>query len=307
MFACGVDLFILISGYFMCETKKRNVWKPIELIVQVIVFREAVYLVRTALHIVPFSLKTAVTTLIPANYFVILYCVVFLLSPFIDVLIEKLSEKSFRMMLVLLIIIFSVFSTIVDVLGELRGEQFIGLSSVGMYGSQWGYTIVNFLLMYLIGAYLRKGHSKLKDVKSWKLILGLTINVLVLVIWARLNDKIGFFTERSAWEYCNPLIICEAVILFILFSRMNLGVNKIINHMAEGVFSVFLLHQVFISHLSIEKFVTGNTVFMLLHILGCMVGLYVLCWCVHKVYHWVTDPIFKKISSKHTIILEAES
>ena len=26
LFACGVDLFMLISGYFMCESKKKSVW-----------------------------------------------------------------------------------------------------------------------------------------------------------------------------------------------------------------------------------------------------------------------------------------
>ena len=307
VFACGVDLFMLISGYFMCESKKRNIWRPIELIVQVMLFREAIYLVRVLLRTVPFSIKSAVTTLIPDNYFVILYCVVFLLSPFINTLIERLSEKNLRTLVLLSMLLFSVVPTAVDVLGELRGGQFVGLSTVGMYGSQWGYSIVNFLLMYLIGAYLKKGKSKLAELTSGKLIGVLVVNMLLLVLWARVNDKVGFFTERSAWEYCNPLIILETVIVFILFHRLNLGINKVINYLAEGVFTVFLLHQVFIPHLQIEKFVTGNTVLMILHVLGCMVGLYILCLFVHKIYHWITDPIFKKLSSKHAFVLEMES
>lgn len=307
LFVCGVDLFMLISGFFMCESKKRTIWRPIELIVQVMIFRAAIYFVKVLVHTVPFSIKTAVLALIPSNYFVILYCVVFLLSPFINTLIEKLSEKNFRTLVLLSILLFSVIPTVIDVMGELRGKQFVGLSTVGMYGSQWGYSIVNFLLMYLIGAYLKKGKSKLAEYNSWKLIVALIVNVALLVIWARVNDKIGFFTERSAWEYCNPLVIFETVIVFILFSRLNFGVNKAINYLAESVFTVFLLHQIFIPYLQIEKFVTGNTVLMILHVLGCTVGIYILCWCVHKIYHWVTDPIFKKLSSKHVIMIEVES
>jgi hypothetical protein len=192
------------------------------------------------------------------------------------------------------------------VLGELRGKQILGLSTIGLYGSQWGYSIVNFMLMYLTGAYLKKEYNKLTVFASWKLITIFFINTALLVAWARVNDKIGIFTERSAWEYCNPLIICEAAVVFILFSRINIGVNKIINYLAEGVFTVFLLHSVFIPYLQIEKYVTGNTVPMILHILGCMVGIYVACWCVHKIYHWITDPIFKKLSSKYSIKLEVE-
>lgn len=306
-FACGVDLFMIISGYFMCESNKRNIWKSIELIIQVMIFREAIYLVRVALHTTPFSIKSVITALIPSNYFVILYCVVFLISPFINILVEKLSIKSFRTLILLLMVLFSAIPTMVDVFGEVRGDQFIGLSTVGMYGSQWGYSVVNFTLMYLIGTYLRKGQSRLLEWKNWKLIICLIVNVLVLVLWARINDKTGFFTERSSWEYCNPLIIFEAVIIYVLFSRIKLGVNKGINYLAEGVFTVFLLHQMFIPHLQIRKFVRGNTFIMIFHVFGCALGLYLFCWCVHKIYHWISDPLFKKLSSKHSIILEVES
>ena len=307
LFACGVDLFMLISGYFMCESKRRNLWRPIELIVQVMVFSEAMYIARVVLHTVSFSIKTAVLTLLPANYFVILYCVVFLMSPFLNVIIEKISEKSFRIFMLLSVLLFSVAPTIVDVLGEFRGEEYIGLSTIGMYGSQWGYSIVNFVLMYLIGAYLRKGKSKIVKCGNLKLFLCLIADVVLLVVWARVNDKTGFFTERSAWEYCNPLIIYEAVILFILFFRINLGVNKVVNSLAEAVFTVFLVHGIFIPHLQIEKFVVGNAITMLLHILGCTICIYLICWCVHKVYHLIVDPLFKNFSAKHTVMLDVES
>lgn len=299
LFACEVNLFMLISGYFMCESGKRNLWRPVELIVQVIIFRELVYLARVALGAAAFSVKTVFTTLISANYFVILYCAVFILSPFVNSLISRLSEKNFRTLMALSFGVFAIIPTGIDVLGELRGEQFVGLSTVGMYGSQWGYTIVNFMLMYLIGAYLRKGKSRMMNWASWKLGLLLLVDILVIVIWARVNDKTGYFTERSAWEYCNLLIIGVAVLVFILFSRIKLGVNKAINMLAEGAFTVFLLHNVFIPYLQIERFVKGNTFVMILHILGCAVGLYLLCWCVHKVYHLITDPMFRKLSDKH--------
>ena len=39
LFICAVDLFILITGYYMINTQKRNVIKPIKLIFQVIVFK----------------------------------------------------------------------------------------------------------------------------------------------------------------------------------------------------------------------------------------------------------------------------
>lgn len=32
MSVCAVDLFLVISGYYMCSSNKRNLWKPIELV-----------------------------------------------------------------------------------------------------------------------------------------------------------------------------------------------------------------------------------------------------------------------------------
>lgn len=299
LFICGVDLFMLISGYFLCKSNKRNLWKPVELIAQVMMFKVGIYFAKIVLGSTVFSANTMMTTLIPSNYFVILYCAVFMVSPFINVLISHLSEKSFKTMILLLLLIFSIYPTIVDVLGEIRGEQFIGLSSIGMYGSQWGYSIVNFMLMYLLGAYLKKGNSKVQNCSTLKLVIGILICIAIMMVWARMNDKVGYLTERSAWEYCNPVVITEAILIFILFSRIKLGVNIVINTLSESVFTVFLFHSVFIPYLWIEKIVKGNTFIMILHILGCMISIYLICWCVHKVYHLVMDPIFKRLSAKY--------
>ena len=44
LFACAVNLFVLISGYFMYTKQKRTLDKPFELLVQVILFGEIFYL-----------------------------------------------------------------------------------------------------------------------------------------------------------------------------------------------------------------------------------------------------------------------
>lgn len=39
VFICAVDLFVLITGYYMINTQKRSIIKPLKLIIQVIVFK----------------------------------------------------------------------------------------------------------------------------------------------------------------------------------------------------------------------------------------------------------------------------
>ena len=292
----------------MCESKKISFWKPIQLLTQVVIFRETIFLLKVILRLEVFSVKSVLATMLPVNYFVILYCVVYLLSPYINVMLDSLSEKSFRTLVIISICLFSVYPTMVDVLGEIRGEQFIGLSSIGMYGSQWGYTITNFLLMYLLGAYIKKGNIMFHKWNTGILIVLLFIDILLVVTWARVNDSVGYFTERSAWEYCNPLVIFVAFTVFVLFSRINFGVNKVINKLAEGVFTVFLLHNIFLSFLQIERFVAGNTVVMILHIVFSVVFIYMICWGVHMGYYKILGSIFQILSRKIKLpLIDAES
>jgi len=306
IFDCGVNLFILISGYFLCRTKKVSLWKAIELTVQVMLFGEGIYIAQVIAKQSAFSVKTAVTSMIPTNYFLILYCAVYILAPFTNALIERLNDRNLKTFVVVSIVLFSVYPTLVDVLGEIEGEEIIGLSTIGKYGSQWGYSLVNFLLMYLIGAYLSRSEGGIKAWKTGTLLGVFALSVAVIVGWSMFNVKIGCFREPSAWEYCNPVIILIAVVVFILFTRINLGSNKVINKLAAGTFSVFLLHSVLLKQIPIEKFVKGNVFVMLLHIAGCAIGLYLACWCVHMVYHLITDPIFAKLSSKHKLIIHVD-
>lgn len=305
---CAVDLFMLISGYFMCESKKKSLWKPIELLIQVMTFHEAIYLLKVILGLEIFSVKSALVTLIPANYFVILYCAVYFLSPYINVMLDRLSNKSFRVLVAISICLFSIYPTMVDVVGEIRGNYVIGLSTIGMYGSQWGYNIVNFMLMYLLGAYIKRENAKALKWNTWKLTALLFLDILLIVAWARVNDNIGYFIERSSWEYCNPLVIFAAVISFILFFRIKIGVNKVINRLAAGAFTVFLLHNDLLPFLQIERFVTGNVVVMILHIFLSVALIYAICWMVYIVYYRISRPIFQMLYGKIKLpLIDAES
>ena len=132
---CAVNLFILISGYFLCRSSKRQLIKPIELIIQVIFFSVVLYIVKICVGAETLTIKGLIMTLVPSNWFVILYSTLYIISPYINILLEQLSGKQKKKMVIVLFAIFSVWPTIVDLSGEILGKEWIGLSSVGMYGS----------------------------------------------------------------------------------------------------------------------------------------------------------------------------
>lgn len=146
---CGVDLFILISGYFLCTSNRRNLWKPIELILQVMLFSLGLFLLRSFINRKCITVKGVIGSLIPVNYFVILYVTLYMISPFINIIFRNITARQFRCLLGLTLVLFSVYPTYVDVFSEITGREWNGLSTVGMYGSQWGYSFTNYISLVL--------------------------------------------------------------------------------------------------------------------------------------------------------------
>lgn len=297
LFVCAVNLFLLISGYFMVGSSKRNIWKPIELIVQVSIFAAFVYFARVVIGNGSFSPGELLRSFIPCNYFVILYIAVYFISPFINIIFECNNSKVLNLFTGTVFLVFSVYPTAVDILIEVTKLPWYGLSTIGAYGSQWGYSFVNFCMMYVIGAYIRK--MDVADnpmVTGRRLFVSFLSCIVIIVVWARINDHIGFASERTAWEYCNPVVIAEAVILFLLFLKIDMGCKKGINVMAKGALSVYLLHAPILPYIKVAYFVNRNPLVLFLHIVISAVGIYFICSIVYFVYNAITAPVLKKLS-----------
>lgn len=88
---CAVDLFMLISGYFSCLGKKSTFNKPFALIAQVVIFSFAWNLFTGAVK-GTLTIKSLISSLVPANYFVVLYITVYLLSPYLNLLYERITK-----------------------------------------------------------------------------------------------------------------------------------------------------------------------------------------------------------------------
>lgn len=297
LFVCAVDLFILISAYFMALTNRRNLWKPIQLLVQVIIFSVSKYLLISALKST-FTIRGVVAAFIPSNYFVILYIVVFIISPYINLIFEHLDSNKRKQFICTLMLLFSVYPTVVDVIIEVTKNNFLGLSSVGAYGSQYGYSVVNFSLCYCVGVYIRLESEHLSKLTTKKLVKVLFFCVAIMTVWSVINDRIGYFTEKTAWEYCNPLVITTAICAFLMFKRIKIKNNKLINSLAKGSFTVYLLHINLVTHLQIDYFVNENIFLLLLHMILSSALIYLVCWIVYLVYQLFEKVVFGFLKGK---------
>jgi surface polysaccharide O-acyltransferase-like enzyme len=293
---CCVDLFIIISGYFSSQTQKRSFLKPLELIIQVIFFKEFRYIVRILLGSSKLSIvRLFGLCLVPDNYFIILYCALYLISPYINVVLNKLDSRQWKHFLGLLLALFSIWTILVDISEEVLGYQhWFGLSTITAWGSHQGFNLINFILMYVIGAYLRRCETSPKLPKSGFIIATWIATVNIIFIWSLISGKMHLNELRTAWMYHNPLVILSAVLLFILFRQFNFR-SAIINHLANASFTCFLIHGFILEYVGIKSAVDAGVGMMLLHITIVILGIYLLSWVIYRFYEFATRWIFNQL------------
>lgn len=197
-------------------------------------------------------------------------------------------------MLIVLVSLFCLWPIFVDILRFYFGVNDFGLSTVGAWGAQHGYTIVNFTLLYVIGAYLRL-HFNIASITRQQLELYTAISVMAIFLWSVIDiHLLNKPAPDCALAYNNPFVIAVATTMFILFKKMTFR-NKIVNNLAGAAFTCYLIHGYFIHHIKIEYFVQQSPVLLILHLVAASLLLYLASWVVYKVFIWVFKPLFSRL------------
>ena len=156
-----------------------------------------------------------------------------IMAPFINKLMDSLTEKNLNLFVLCIFALFSVYSIGVDVLKEITHLDLSGLSSIGIEGSMNGYSIVNFIMVYIIGAWIRRT-DLIGKIKVSTALIGVIVCVILIMLWRH-------FLPSTAWSYNNPFVIIEAILLFCLFGKNSFSSN-FINLVAPASFFVFLIN-----------------------------------------------------------------
>ncbi len=287
LFICSVNLFIIISSYFLSDTNRRRLSKIVEFLLQASIFNLCFYLIPILLARKEISISKLLISVFPARYYVILYSVLFVVSPYINILLDKLTKKQSQFLVTILFGIFSLWSFGVDCLIRFGIPK--SLSPISMEGSQSGYTIVNFVLLYFLGAYIRRHGLQIAKRKMY------LYTIVVFIFEYLLSVFYG-----NGFQYNNPLVILLAVLVFLIFSSFDFY-NRTINDLSKASFTCFLLHPFFVTRLRTvtEAMVNRNTLVLIGYYLLVSVSLFLLSYVVHIVYSRVVlrtmHPFVEKI------------
>lgn len=244
-----VNSFILVTGYYQSK-KKFNLKKVFKLNNQAWFYRGAITLTTITFNTLLLTNQEIFKNFLPIDlrfyWFIDLYLILYCLSPFLNILIQKLTKKEFINLLVTLFVIVSLLPTITL-------QQF--------FNNFGGYSITNFIFLYFIGAFIReyyevieqKIHKVTKIIMSknlylWGFALIAVINTLMFYFGNYLYSLGGIVSEvgktitNSTYSYDNPMVILGAIAYFMFFSKLQIE-SKIINKLSSLMFGVYLFHD----------------------------------------------------------------
>lgn len=242
-----VNSFVLLSGYYQCNNlfKQTKVWKIIN---ASWFYRIVIVFLFINLNLISIDKLTLFKDIFPLdiahNWFIKYYVLLYLISPLLNASIKTISQKTYKRLLIILFITFSFLPWIT------RSQTF----------DNNGYTLYQFIHLYLIGGYLKKYNVAenlifMKKSNLFKrLILFIIIGICVLLNFSiyQLSSKYtganSFINElvvniqTSHLSYNNPFILIQSISYFLLFSTFKFK-NRFINSIAALTIGIYLIHD----------------------------------------------------------------
>lgn len=160
------------------------------------------------------------------NWFLTTYVVLYLLSPCLNFVIEKLNKRQFQSLILLMVTIFYLVPTI---------DYTLNAPTVTLDS---GYGIVNFVCLYFIGRYIK---IYLGDVKKVYAGLGYFLSCILLFAGNHIMTRLMGFYFNTYISYDTIFCLLGAIGLLLWFREANIQ-SKIINQVAGYSFAVFIIY-----------------------------------------------------------------
>lgn len=243
-FSVAVNIFVLIFAFFNYE--KRDAWrkklqKIIYLLVIVVFYRILSYSITVCIGMEEFETGIFLSKFLPINWYIICYVGLYIISGYLDYMVSQHDIKQLRVLNIVFFLVISAEPYMMDFLSVISGREFTGIAFVGAYGDQAGYTLINFILIYVIGASIKRirsfGKAKYTRVFYFASLALLFMNFIFFEKYGRSN---------VALYYCNPILIINAACLFNIALDWKIDRNFVINLLSKASITVYLTHAVFV-------------------------------------------------------------
>lgn len=287
----GVNLFVLISGYFLVTAPRLRIQKAVKLWLQIFFYSVVIFLIFCLTGLTGFSVQGLVNALFPILskqwWFASSYFLMYLMSPAINRGLGKLSQKKYLLLLAGLAVFwygFPVFTWLPERLRDLA----------------W------FLFLYSISGYLRLNNVAAKrKARTWLLmgtgLLLLSFGYAVFLLSYQMKYRDSYETAYfQTWQL--PMLL-SAIPLLLGFLRLEWKHNPRINQLASASFGVYLIHdsdyvRYFLWRDLLNSASFRDSVLLIPYAVAAVILVYLVCTALERLRISVLDGPFTAISQR---------
>lgn len=236
----AVNCYVFISGYYLVKSEFK-IRKFLKLWGEVVFYSTTIYIVMMMLGIEKFNITNTIKSCFPIitnqYWFITSYLAMYLLFPFLNKLIYAITEKEYRKLILIILLLFSVPS--------LFPSKWL-LDKTGGYGIIWFvclYLIIGYVRLYVSDDLINKYKNKYLLIYFLCGIIIATTMLLIQCVSNKVNIKIN---PEKLLLYNTPLVLIESLALFLYIKTINIkkeNINKIILTIAPLTFSVYIIHE----------------------------------------------------------------
>lgn len=288
-----INVFVMITGYFMCRSRP-TVRKFAKIFIEAKMYQLAIYIIMLIAGYEIFSFKGLLKTLFAFicsinDGFISSFLMFYLFIPFYNLLIERMNEKQHRILVLLLLFMFTVASTF-------------------FFNSRVSHEVGWYMACYFLIAYIRiygKAWTNNNKVCGAALLLAALLSYLSVLAVDFVGVKFGF--TYAYWMFADSnyfLALAVGLFLFLFFKNLRLGCSRVINKIAASAFGVLCIHassaamRTFLWRdlLKVSEAYFFSLPALILHAVLSVIGVYAVCSVIDMLrIRWIEKPLLKQL------------
>ena len=297
----GVDIFVLISGYFLINAKF-SFKKIIKFWIQILFYSVGIMLIVSINNLDNIKLSEIYKCFFPISYsrywFASTYLYMYVLFPFINKFAHSINKNKYKFLLIILTIM---FSGIYSVLYCSNSYQ----TGVGIFEAiSW------FIYLYLLAGYIKIYGIKFFENKIRTNIITMVLVILFIIfvmLLHTLDVKYNILGNLLSYYITinSIFILILAVSIMYCFINMKPRYYKIVNLLGSSSFAVYLLHEHKMLRMTLWNYVNdimmNHNINIIVMTLICIVFLYVIATIIEFIRIRVFENNLFKIKKVESI------
>lgn len=307
-------LFLIITGYYMID-KKFNLKKILCLWGKTLFYCILIFIVFSIMGKKTYAYDSFLPIFSGQYWFICAYIALYFFLPIINIVLNKLTKKQFKYLIITLLIMIGVIRIIFNPSGIFSGAM------------------IPVFMIYAIGAYLRR-FVEIKPKKQYFIkyillsIILFLIYILFEAIYSILDTKYSIFSTNqnltsillsiinNLKEYNSIIVVAMTVFLFMKLKTTTIKsekISKLILFISPSVYSIYIIHEnIHLRDFMWTQFGMMNykdSIMMIPYMIFLILCVFIVCLAIDLIRRYLyigikKVPIIRKFIDKINGILE---